>query len=195
MKVCTDHAKRQIGIGSKQQHEQPGKQQDTGQVEVRCRQAVDTAAARDAGRHLLRQVKIDLREPRRVEAVTRCHLAAILRQAGRVHDQPGIAQARGRLREAEEYWAALGYGHWVVTERGTGALVGGNTVSVTFPTGFVLPGSPTITPLTGFTNCSLTGSISGQTVTITLVDETELKAERLLGVAAGSTADVEGSGP
>ena len=51
-----------------------------------------------------------------------------------------------------------------------GALVAGDTISVTFPAGFVLPATPTITLIaSGFGNsCTASGSTSGQTVLVTL---------------------------
>ncbi|MCU1488828.1 MAG: cell wall/surface repeat protein, partial [Acidimicrobiaceae bacterium] len=62
---------------------------------------------------------------------------------------------------------------WTVglTPSSSGALASGNTVSVTFGPGFVIPATPTVTFATGFTGTctgTTTGTTSGQVVTITL---------------------------
>ncbi|MBV8721208.1 MAG: hypothetical protein JO277_03600, partial [Candidatus Eremiobacteraeota bacterium] len=50
----------------------------------------------------------------------------------------------------------------------TGALAGADTVTVTFPSGFTIPSTPTVALTSGFTSCTAAGSTTGQVVTITL---------------------------
>ena len=68
--------------------------------------------------------------------------------------------------------SAYGQEDWAVgfTTSATGALGAGDTIRVTFPSGFVIPATPTITLPTGFIHCSATASMISQTVTITLAN-------------------------
>ena len=74
------------------------------------------------------------------------------------------------------------------TTSATGNLVAGNQISITYPTGFILPATPAIT-LTGagYTSCTATGATTGQTVTITLVGAS-------CALAAGSAGDLTVAG-
>ncbi len=61
---------------------------------------------------------------------------------------------------------------WTVgfTTTATGALRAGDTITAQFPADFSVPANPTITLPTGFAFCSATATTTGQTVTITLVN-------------------------
>ena len=74
------------------------------------------------------------------------------------------------------------------TTSGTGALAAGNTIQITYPTGFIVPATPAIT-LTGagYTSCTATGATTATTVTITLVGAS-------CALAAGSAGDLTVAG-
>ncbi len=74
------------------------------------------------------------------------------------------------------------------TTSATGNLTAGNTISITYPTGFIVPATPAIT-LTGagYTSCTATGATNGQTVTVTLVGAS-------CALATGSAGDLTVAG-
>ncbi|HEX3840248.1 MAG TPA: Ig-like domain-containing protein [Acidimicrobiales bacterium] len=86
---------------------------------------------------------------------------------------------------------------WTVgfTPSATGALAAGNTVTVTFDTGFVIPASPAVAFASGFTGCSATtGATTGQVVVITLPAGCSLVASTPATITiAGITNPVAGS--
>src|SRR5439155_885169 len=53
---------------------------------------------------------------------------------------------------------------------GSGALAAGDTITIVFNSGFTVPAVPAVALLSGFANCSATGTAAGTTVTITLAD-------------------------
>lgn len=86
---------------------------------------------------------------------------------------------------------------WTVAFTSSAAITAAstNTVTVTFPTGFVIPATPTVTEPSGFSSCTgTTASTSGQTVTIALGSSCTLAATTPASVTiAGITNPGAGS--
>lgn len=74
------------------------------------------------------------------------------------------------------------------TTSGTGNLANPNTVSITFPAGFVLPASPATVVLNAsfLGTCTTTGTVSGQVVTVTV------PAGCTLAASTAATIDIQG---
>ncbi len=81
------------------------------------------------------------------------------------------------------------------TSSSTGALHAGDTMTVTYPAGFVVPASPSVILVNGFANCSATATGAGTVATITLADNggtcvlpnSRAATVQILGVTNGAT--------
>ena len=81
------------------------------------------------------------------------------------------------------------------TTSATGALHDGDKITVTYPAGFVVPATPSVLLVNGFSNCSATATGAGTVGTVTLADNggsctlasSNAATIQLLGVTNGTT--------